>query len=132
MNRASHELVGGRTYWTIGPPPPGARQSTSVHLLPIYDEYIVAYRDRDAVPLATTRIATPPGGLVTFQHALVIDGKVAGTWRTARNESGLAVNVIPLRRLTRAERRGITKTAERYERFLGVPVLLTIDESNSA
>ncbi len=126
MNRAGHEIVDGRTYWTIGPPPAPAKPNSSVHLLPIYDEYIVAYRDRDAVPQATTRIASPSGGLVTFQHALVIDGKVAGTWRTARSKSTLAINVIPLRRLTVAERRGITETAGRYERFLGFPVSLSI------
>jgi hypothetical protein len=128
MNKASHESVNGRPYWTVGHTPARATRSTPVHLLPIYDEYIVAYRDRDAVPHLTTKIASPSGSLVTFQHALVIDGKVAGTWRTARNKSGLAVNVIPLRRrLTDAERRGITETAGRYERFLGIPVLLTIE-----
>ena len=124
INRARHELVDGRTYWTIGPPP-GAKRTGSVHLLPIYDEYIVAYRDRAAVPLATTRIASPSGGPVTFQHALVIDGTVAGTWRTAKNKEGVAIDVIPLR-LNRAERRGITETAGRYERFLGAPVTMSI------
>ena len=125
MNRARHLLVDGRTYWTVGPPPTGTKRS-SVHLLPIYDEYTVAYRDRDAVPLAATRIASPSGGLVTFHHALVIDGKVAGTWRTARSKEGLVVDVIPLRRLSRAERQRIPETAKRYERFLGVPVSLSI------
>ncbi len=97
-----------------------------MHLLPIYDEYTVAYRDRDVVTLATTRIASPSGRPVTFQHALVIDGKVAGTWRTAKNKEGVAIDVIPLRRLNRAERRGITETAGRYERFLGTPVTMSI------
>jgi hypothetical protein len=131
MNRASQELVDGRTYWTIGPPQAGAKRSSSVHLLPIYDEYTVAYRDRDVVPLATTRIASPSGGPVTFQHALVIDGKVAGTWRTAKNKEGVAIDVIPLRRLNRAERRGITETAGRYERFLGTPVTMSIEPLRS-
>ena len=126
MNKARHESVNGRTYWTVGHTPARATRSRPVHLLPIYDEYIVAYRDRNAVPHTTTKIVSPSGGLVTFQHALVIDGKVTGTWRTARSKEGLAVDVIPLRRLSRAERQRIAETAKRYERFLGVPVSLSI------
>lgn len=126
MNKARHEVVDGRTYWTVGRAPAGGRRSTPVHLLPIYDEYIVAYRDRDAVPHLTTKIASPSGGLVTFQHALVIGGKVAGTWRTARNKDEVSVAVTPLRRLTGAERQGIAEAAKRYERFLGAPVSQSI------
>jgi hypothetical protein len=125
MNKARQEVVDGRTYWTVGRAPAGGRRSTPVHLLPIYDEYIVAYRDRDAVPHLTTKIASASGALVTFQHALVIDGNVAGTWRTGRNKDEVSVAVTPLRRLTGAERQGIAETAKRYGRFLGVPVSLS-------
>jgi hypothetical protein len=127
MNEARHEMLDGRTYWTIGPPSTTVPQNSSVHLLPIYDEYLVAYRDRDAVPHSPTKIASATRGPVTFQHALVIAGQVAGTWRTARDKNGLAVDVIPLRRLTRTERRAVTKVAKQYERFVGVPVALSID-----
>ena len=39
----------GRTYWTL-PSVTVPPRSTQVHLLPIYDEFLVAYRDRVAVP----------------------------------------------------------------------------------
>jgi hypothetical protein len=124
MNKALHEVINGRTYWTIGAAPRVGRDS-SVLLLPIYDEYLVAYRDRDAVPHSVTKIASASRGLVTFQHALVIAGQVAGTWRTARTNEGIAVDVIPLRRLTRTERHAVIEVAKRYEGFAGVPVSAT-------
>src|SRR5688500_17522208 len=45
INTARREEIDGRIYWTIGPPPLAATRDHRVHLLPIYDEYIVAYRD---------------------------------------------------------------------------------------
>ena len=120
MNRARSHEVDGLTYWSLGRAAPRTDgRKTGVHLLPIYDEYLVSYRDHQAVP----RPAYVLGG---FQHALVIAGQVAGTWRTVPCPKGLVVNVTPLRRLTPAERRGLTQAAARYGRFLGVPVSLCV------
>jgi hypothetical protein len=127
MNRARREDVEGQTYWTIGDAPRRAERSLLAHLLPIYDEYLVAYRDRVAVPHGPSIVTSDLAGSVTFRHAVVIAGHVAGTWRTIRQEGGLLVHVIPLRRLTGRERRALGDTARRYERFLSVPVELRID-----
>ena len=82
----------------------------TAHLLPIYDEYLVAYRDRAAVPHATL----PRGSALTFQHALVIDGQVAGTWRI----KDLVMTITPLRKLTARERKATRDAASHYEQFL--------------
>ena len=118
--RARHRLIDGHTYWTVGRNADAGRPSPKglAHLLPIYDEYLVAYRDRLAVP----RAALPRGSALTFQHALVIDGQVAGTWRTTRNDAGLAMTITPVRALTVRERRAARETASRYGRFLGTAI----------
>jgi hypothetical protein len=63
---------------------------------------------------------------VTFQHALVIAGYVAGTWRMTRDSQGVQIHATPLRPLSAPERRAVAQAAHRYERFLGVPVELSI------
>jgi hypothetical protein len=103
-----------------------AAQQQAVHLLPIYDEYLVAYRDREAVPHAVSMVKSDAGGYVTFQHAVVIAGQVAGTWKTVRNAEEITVEVVPLRRLTRPERIALAEAAARYGGFLGGPVHLSI------
>ena len=50
MIRARCEVVNGHTYWTVGRTPAGELRPRIAELLPIYDEYLVAYRDRVAVP----------------------------------------------------------------------------------
>ena len=127
---ARSEVVQGLTYWSLGEARIGGPAS-AVLFLPIYDEYMISYRDRVAVPHGpgTLKLAT---GAVTFQHALVSGGQVAGTWRTARRENRAVVHVLPLRRFTRGERQGIAGTAARYGRFLGTPVSVSIADHTSA
>lgn len=115
--RARSREAGGHTYWTLGSRATRGA-ADGVHLLPIYDEYLVAYRDRALVPHGPAKVRAPRG-YVTFQHTLVIDGTVAGTWRTLRSSRGVAVAVTPLRRLTAGERTRIETVTHRYERFLG-------------
>jgi len=126
VNRAQREEVDGRAYWILGRTRASRKQGPIVHLLPVYDEYLVAYRDRDAVPHGPSVIKSRSRGPATFQHALVIAGQVAGTWKTARDTSRLVVDVIPLRRLTALERRALADEAKRYGTFLQLPVSLSI------
>jgi len=120
MNRSKPHDVDGVTYWTVGAAGTHRRRDTAVHLLPVYDEYLVAYRDHQAVP-------RPPYLLGGFQHALVIAGRVAGTWSTRPAARGLVAHVQPLRPLTLVERRALARTMTRYGRFLGVPLALSVD-----
>jgi hypothetical protein len=121
MNRAKSHEVDGTRYWTIGRTP--SRESarrTTVHLLPVYDEYLVAYRDRRVVPHSLYSWTT------NVRHVLVIGGQMAGTWRTIPGATRVMLEVEASRRLTPGERRALTQAAARYGHFLGVPVSLSV------
>lgn len=125
INKATSQQTGGRIYWSVDSAPSGSRRDGLVHLLPIYDEYLIAYRDRDVVPHGppvVPAIRTP----VTFQHALVISGQVAGTWRTVRTPRALSIDATLLRALKPRERRALADTAGHYQRFQGIPVELSV------
>jgi hypothetical protein len=122
---AVSRVVDGVAYWMLDARAPARDPAGAVHLLPIYDEYLVAYRDRVLVPHGPPRV-TARRGYVTFQHALVIDGRVAGTWRTARGARDTVVTVVPLRRLTARETDAIAAAGTRYARFLGAPVSVKV------
>jgi hypothetical protein len=127
LNRARSVVVGDLTYWSVGSAPRrAARPGRPVHLLPIYDEYLVAHRDRVAVPHRPLPIGSVSGGFGPFQHAVAIDGQVAGTWRVTRDSRGVTVTVMPLRRLTATERGAVADAVHSYEHFLCVPVQFTI------
>ncbi len=110
MVRARPTAVDGVTYWTIGEAP-RRRKGAAVHLLPNYDEYLVAYRDLVAVP----RKAGIRGIL---QRALIIDGEIAGTWKAEQRGDECTIAVDPYRRLTRVERLQLPDALTRYQRFI--------------
>jgi hypothetical protein len=126
MIRARREVIDGLTYWTVEPSARRTARDQRVHLLPIYDEYLVAYRDRQAVPHRPTSGRSASRESVTFQHALVVDGHVAGTWRVTRSASAVAIRAVPLRRLDSPQRRALTAAVQRYERFIELPVTCAV------
>jgi hypothetical protein len=115
--RASARTVDARMYFTVGEAPatPRARRRRRVQLLPIYDEYLVAYRDRFVVPHDPTTIVKN-GRIVGFMHAVAIDGQIAGTWRTTPGRSG-EVDLALRRPLTTSQRHELEIVTRRYARF---------------
>ncbi len=124
--RAVRQEADDRTYWTVGSARPATRTQPA-HLLPIYDEYLGSYRDRGPIPQSALKITSAFGRPVNFQHAVVVDGRVAGTWRITRSSRSIAMRATMIRRIGARERRAIADATKRYEQFQGVPVDLTID-----
>jgi len=117
-----HDLA----YWSLpGRPPTSARGSATL-LLPIYDEYLVAYRDRVVVPHLQAQITKVPGWNVTFQHAVVINGQVAGTWRIPRVADSIAIDITLLPDVSARAKQAVIHAAKRYGRFRRMPVIINL------
>lgn len=114
------EQIAGEKFW-VGSEDRAvaARRSTSAHLLPAFDEYLVGYRDRGAlIDPAHVRQINAGGGML--RPAVVIDGRVIGTWKRTLRESTVAITVRPFRRLTGREGNAIRRAAHRYAKFVGL------------
>lgn len=97
----------------------GKTPHSKVHLLPPFDEYTVAYRDRSAIiDPAFAKKVNSGGGMLNA--VLVIDGVVAGTWRRTIRGTTVDVEVMPFRALTDREQRGVDREIARYATFLGL------------
>jgi hypothetical protein len=118
MNDARRELVDGRAYFSAGRAGSASPSREHLaHLLPIYDEFIVSYRDRAAVPHAAAAMPRGAGTSVTFQHALIIGGQIAGTWRLTKRARGVSLRVFPTRPLKAREQEAVAGAIDRYARF---------------
>jgi hypothetical protein len=80
-------------------------------LLPAYDEYTVAYRDRRPV-VAPKYVARSANGL---RPAIVIDGQVVGTWSCVRARGGAELR--PFVRLNRSQAEALDRATDRFRRF---------------
>ncbi len=110
-------IVDRRTYWSAGrvATPAGGAQ-----LLPPFDEYLIAYRDRSAM-LDAVHLGRINAGGGMLGACIVVDGRVAGTWRRTLNRKHVLVELETFVRVTRARRQAIEEAAHRYGRFLGLP-----------
>jgi hypothetical protein len=114
------ETIDGQGYWLSPSASTAKEKSPAAHLLPAYDEYTVAYKDRSAVldPVDAKRAATGNG---IFYPILVIDGQVAGTWKRTLKRGEVGVAPSPFRTLSKAAERALATAARRYGAFLGLP-----------
>jgi hypothetical protein len=111
--RLDHVIVRGLAYWFPAGRTAG-KTRPSVRLLPAYDEYTVAYRDRaDVLPAE----AAGPTGHGIFRPVLVVNGQVAGTWKRTETKGQIGLQVYPLAPLSPGTRRLLDAEAGRYARF---------------
>ncbi len=111
------ETVDGQTYWFS---PASGRQGAGARrafLLSNYDEFI-SYHDRGAI-FDKSRIDE-----LIFNHFVVSNGRIKGTWRRFLNDTHLVVELNRLDPLTRIEERAVASAVRRYGAFLGLPATL--------
>jgi hypothetical protein len=125
--RLTSESVNGKTYWLA---PSGVRgrgraNEPQVHLLPNYDEYLNALRDRS---LAQDPASPKPtvSDFVGVPHQLVIDGILRGAWKREVAPRQARITVRPFRPLSRSERQALNTAIKRLATFLSLPVESTI------
>ena len=122
ITKARREEIDGLDYWTAGSDRYEETRNDLAYLLPIYDEYLIAYRDRMAVPHGPGVIRPDGRTAVTFQHAVIVRGQVAGTWKIGRRGHAIDVTLTLLRPVTRVESRALDRAVARYERFMETSV----------
>jgi hypothetical protein len=121
------ETIDGRTFWMAEGQVPPTGQSRSIHLLPNFDEMLVALRDRsdglDPELPAWARTAEE-----IFSHVILRRGLVVGRWFRSTGKGPLRLTMEPRVQLTADDRAGIAAEGERYAAFAGRPVeLLGLD-----
>jgi hypothetical protein len=115
--------VDGREYWfapaNAEPWPRGAL------LLPNYDEYAVAYRDRDAFFDPQHAAGLDPRTSSPFSHVLLIRGRVRGFWKRTLNKDAVTIATRWLSAPSAAESRAVQAAARRYGAFVGRRAVVT-------
>lgn len=114
-------LADGKVYWTSGSVMRVGRSLRSAYLLPAFDEYIVAYKDRKAVlDLNKSKLLMIDNGILG--PTIIVDGKIAGSWRRTNGKNSVMMTLNPFRPLSKTEKLAIGKAMDRYATFLGLPI----------
>jgi Winged helix DNA-binding domain len=119
----SEEVIDGKPHWFSPEFRPAARSGPSLHLLPNYDEFLVAYRDRSAA-LERVRdrdlVPFPYGSILG--HVVVLKGQVLGFWKRRSEGRRVVVEVGLPDVLDSSGQAALERAAADLARFLGLPV----------
>jgi hypothetical protein len=108
------EELDGEMYWQragrrAGAAPDGA------HLLPAFDEYTVAYKNR------ATWFSSPLPESELLNPVMVLDGRAVGLWRRAATGEAVRIELAPFGKIAKRDRERFRQAAQRYAEFLGLP-----------
>lgn len=99
---------------TAAPHAPGRPE---VRLLGHFDTYLLGYRSRElAVPAEFDREIQSGGGFI--MPAVLVDGRVLGTWRQRRTKDGIEVSVAPFTTLPKRLMPALREEVADLGRFL--------------
>lgn len=109
------ELKGQQYYFMTPEKEDHNSKKAGVHLLPSWDEYTVAYKDR--------RLVIDPkfdseSGHGIFSPIIVVDGKIKGVWRRDLKTSSVDIEIRYFGSLSKSSREKVMSTARLYAQYL--------------
>ncbi|RZJ65813.1 MAG: winged helix DNA-binding domain-containing protein [Flavobacterium sp.] len=96
-----------------------SKPENSLHLLPAFDEFLIAYKDRSPSvdPLHQKHTFTMNG---IFKPILVVDGQVCGIWKRSVKKETVFIEVDMIIKIPKSRHKEVEKQAERFGDFLGL------------
>jgi hypothetical protein len=121
-NKLEQVTVAEKTFWfapgTFVPP-----TSPTVYLMSIFDEYIIAYKDRTLISEGNyiEKLLLMGNALL---EVIVIDGRLVGAWKKVTKKDSVVVVPTLLRPLNKKENQALKAAVRDYSKFWGLPVSL--------
>lgn len=114
------ETIQGQSYWMASGPPPLPNLPPMVQLLPSFDEYLVAYKDRTAAlgTLKFNQIVSAGNGI--FSPVVVVDGRVVGTWKRTLKKETVSIETNLFFPLPDEQLQAVSRVGDRYRAYLGL------------
>ena len=95
----------------------------AAHLLPAFDEYAVAYKDREAI-LHPSHARRPDAATAVLGPTVILDGRAVGTWKRTLKRDTVSIETSLWTTLRKSERDALGAAAQRYGEFVGLPAVV--------
>lgn len=119
-NLLESHTVEGTTYYTGSKSPSPAPSVADTYLLPPFDEYLVAYRNRDASLQKAHAHHYNPGANGMLSAVIVQNGQVVGTWKRSLKKQTVSVQATPFSASMRITKTAYEAALARYTDFLNL------------
>lgn len=116
------------SYYYIGELELKKDQSPTVYLLPNYDEYGIGYTNHDAIFDRSQHSPTGPKAHLIFNHTVVLDGQVVGSWKRTIQKKVAVITVNVFMPLTKLQKQALDAAAKKYGSFFKLEVELQLQQ----
>lgn len=109
------ETVDGQEYLFSSKSDQKRSSKILTHLLPAYDEYTVAYKERS---LVLDPSFDSQGGNGIFNPNIIIKGQIQGTWRRTLKNDKVIMEISYFSSVSKTAQQAVSSMANRYAKFL--------------
>lgn len=95
-------------------------------LMPDYDEYGIAYKNRDAILLPKYKATAGERPVFPFNRMVIINGTIVGAWQRSIKNKEINIEIAPFYSFNEQENALMEKSITRFRNFYGS----TIDDIN--
>lgn len=110
--------IEGQTYFLPDSLSVPKDEADSLHLLPAFDEFMVAYKDRSAA-LEPARAKEAITGNGIFKPIIVVNGKIRGVWKRSVKKDSVVIEKILFNRFNDSETQIFQSKAQKYGDYEG-------------
>lgn len=110
--------IKGQEYLFTAHVPKTGKELQRTFLMPDYDEYGISYKDRSALFKTERPAVRKQGASSPYSHMFVVNGVIAGTWKSLEKNKKCSVETVSFKRLEAEERQALKKAVQRYCLFV--------------
>jgi hypothetical protein len=108
-------IIEGTGYWSAPGAPITDEKTPIAHLLPAFDEFAVAYKDRTAT--VNAKYLTQARNVI-FDPSIIVDNQVVGTWKRTINKTSVDITLNPFGKLNKIQTKAVEAAMGRYRKFI--------------
>ena len=119
------EKLANQTYYFSAPvalAQQAQRQPQAVYLLPVYDEFIMGYKHREAILQLLQ--SQQPSPVLPFDNTILMEGQVVGSWKRTVRKKAIDLAFAFLRPPSQEQYTCFQRAVHRLATFTGLPVQL--------
>jgi hypothetical protein len=121
------ETIGSSKYWLPNSFSYEAMKKNSVHLLPAYDEFLIAYKDRNSSLSAINNKKTVSVNGI-FYPVIVVNGQVRGLWKRITQKNKVTVSMDFFQPADNLINKLLEKKLNAFGQFTGLETILNNKE----
>ncbi|MEP7142614.1 MAG: winged helix DNA-binding domain-containing protein [Ferruginibacter sp.] len=117
-----HEAKGDEIYYFPPTGPLNKKLFQHAWLLPPYDEYIMGYKNKEAIFFNRNKMNPAPELL--FLNTIIIEGQIAGSWRRTIEKNAIWLEYHLFNPFNKKQLTAVNVAIRKLSKFMGLPVLL--------